>query len=460
MNRHSTSRHRATFRWAAGLAVLAMAAVACSSSSKSSGASSATTAATGTSGGPSSSAAAANTASAPGVTATDVTIGSTQPLTGPAAPGYSEIAPAANAYFSWVNDHGGVHGRKITFKYLDDAYNPAMTTSDTRQLILQDNVYALFDALGTPTHSAVVDFVNSSKVPDLFVASGCVCWNNPTQHPYTFGWQTDYVVEGEIQGQYVAKNFAGKKVGYFVQNDDFGQGGVKGLDTQIPSSAVVSRQTYVPTNINVAPQIEALQAAGAQVVVMYTIPAFTTLALLTAAKIGFHPTWVVSNVGSDPTTLAGLLKNFSKGAAGASLAEGIITDSYAVPVGDSSNAWVQLWKQIHDKYIPTLPFDGNVTYGMATAYTFVQALAEAGQNPTRASIVSAVEANKFSGPGLVPFSFSPTNHQGYSGVQMGMIQNGAIVLTGSAYTATDTGNIQPYSTTPPAPPANGIPAGA
>ena len=453
MKRQPTHRRRMPIRLAAGIALIAMIAVACGSSSKKN-TSSGTTPTSSSSGGP-------NTASAPGVTATDITIGSHQPLTGVAAPGYDEIAPAANAYFSWVNDHGGVHGRKITYKFLDDMYDPAQTTSVVRQLVLQDNVFAIFNGLGTPTHSAVVDYLNSSKVPDLFVASGCVCWNQPVQHPYTFGWQTDYVIEGEIQGQYIAKNLAGKKIGYFVQNDDFGQGGVKGLDTQIPNSSVVSRQTYVTSNINVAPQIEALQAAGAQVVVLYTVPPFTALALLSAAKIGFHPTWVVSNVGSDPSTLAGLLQNFSKGAAGASLAEGIITDSYAVPVGDSSNPWVQLFKQIHDKYVSNLPFDGNVQYGMGVAYTFVEALIAAGQNPTRDSIVKAVASGKLTGGGaLVPFSYSSTNHQGYSGVQMGMIQNGAVVLTGTPYTATDSGNIQPYTTPPAPPPPNGIPPGA
>jgi ABC-type branched-subunit amino acid transport system substrate-binding protein len=454
MNRQPNHRHRMSIRLAAGTALIALVAVACSSSSKSSSSSSSATTPTSASSGP-------NTASAPGVTATEITIGSHQPLTGIAAPGYDEIAPAANAYFSWVNDHGGVHGRKITYKYLDDMYDPAQTTSVVRQLVLQDNVFGIFNGLGTPTHSAVVDYLNSSKVPDLFVASGCVCWNQPVQHPYTFGYQTDYVIEGEIQGQYIAKNLAGKKVGYFTQNDDFGQGGVKGLDTQIPNSSVVSRQTYVPTNINVAPQIQALQAAGAQVVVLYTVPPFTALALLSAAKIGFHPTWVVSNVGSDPGTLAGLLSSYSKGAAGASLAEGIITDAYLGPIGDTASPWTQLFKQIHDKYISNLPFDGNVGYGMAVAYTFVEALIAAGQNPTRDSIVKAVASGKLgTGPGLVPFSFSSTNHQGYSGVQMGTIQNGAIVLTGSAYTATDTGNIQPYSSTPAAPPPNGIPPGA
>src|SRR5712664_3125578 len=113
-----------------------------------------------------------------GVTATTITIGSTQPLTGIAAPGYSEIAPAAKAYFDYVNSQGGINGRTIDYKYLDDGYNPTQTVAQTQKLILQDKVFAIFNALGTPTHEKVVDFLNQSKVPDMFVASGCLCWDN------------------------------------------------------------------------------------------------------------------------------------------------------------------------------------------------------------------------------------------------------------------------------------------
>ena len=142
------------------------------------------------------------------MTATTVTIGSTQPLTGPAAPGYSEIAPASNAYFKYVNAHGGVNGRKIAYTYLDDQYNPTSTTTQTRKLVLQTQVFAMFQALGTPTHLSVVSYLNSEHVPDLFVASGCNCWNNVSQYPNTFGWQPNYTIEGKILGQYIVQNFA------------------------------------------------------------------------------------------------------------------------------------------------------------------------------------------------------------------------------------------------------------
>jgi branched-chain amino acid transport system substrate-binding protein len=400
-----------------------------------------------------------NTASAPGITATTITIGSTQPLTGPAAPGYSEIAPASNAYFTYLNLHGGIFGRKILYEYLDDGYNPTNTASQTRKLILETKVFAMFSSLGTPTHLAVVDYINSEKVPDLFVSSGCNCWNDVSKYPNTFGWQPDYTIEGKVLGQYIKQNLSGKKVGYFYQNDEFGLDGVKGLDDQLGASSIASRQNYVPTNTNVGPQIAALQASGAQVVVSFTIPAFTALALLTAAKLGYHPTWVVSNVGSDVTTLTGLLTTFSKGAAGGQLLGGMVTDTYLPLVGDSSNPWITLFKGIHDQYIPSLPWDGNVLYGEAQAYTLAQAFKAAGRNPTRSSFLKSLESAKLSnGPGFAPFGYSSSNHLGFLGVQVATIAaNGTETTTGSVYTSSDSGPITQYSGSAATPPTNGIP---
>src|SRR5271155_5402155 len=318
--------------------VAALGVAACSSSSSSSS-------------GSSSSSNAALTASAPGITPTTITIGSHQPLTGPAAPGYDEIAPASTAYFDYVNANGGVYGRKIIYKYLNDAYDPTTTASVVRQLVLQDNVYAIFNGLGTPTHLAVVSFLNSEKVPDVFVASGCECWDAPTTYPETFGWQLDYVREGKILGQYVAQHFKGEKVAFFYQDDEFGMDGVKGLDYEIPASQVVSKQSYVDTNVNIAPQVAALRASGAKVVVAFSIPAFTALLKLNALKLGFNPTLVVSDVGSDPITLSGLLEAFAKQGGskvnGNQLTNGMITDEY-LPALTASDSWYTLFKMVHD----------------------------------------------------------------------------------------------------------------
>jgi ABC-type branched-subunit amino acid transport system substrate-binding protein len=411
----------------------------------------------------SSSSSGAATASAPGITATQILIGSHQPLTGPAAPGYSEIAPASNAYFQYVNAHGGVNGRKIKYTYLDDGYDPAKTVSDVHQLVLQNNVYAIFDGLGTPTHLAAVSFLNSQKVPDVFVASGCDCWNNPSKYPQTFGWQLDYIREGKILGAYVKQHFAGKKIGYFFQNDEFGQDGVKGLDYEIPHSQVVSRQSYVPTNVNIGPQVAALKASGAQVVVSFAIPAFNALLKLAGLKLGFSPTLVASNVGTDPMTLGGLLEAFAKkgGAtvSGNTLTQGIITDSYLPTLGDTSNSWIALFKKVHDQYDAKAPFDSNVLYGEAVAYAFVQAMMKAGKNPTRADLVSAINGGLPQGPAVAPYAYSASNHSGITGAYIGVIKKGALVNQGPVYVTdtTPTGAVTAFTGSQQAAPATGMP---
>jgi ABC-type branched-subunit amino acid transport system substrate-binding protein len=431
----------------AAAAALALVAAACGSSG-SKGSGSGTT----------------NTASAPGITKSQILIGSHQPLTGVAAPGYDEIAPAANAYFQYVNAHGGIFGRKIKYTFLDDAYDASKTVSVVHQLVLQDNVYAIFNGLGTPTHLAVVKFLNSEKIPDVFVASGCDCWNNPSAYPETFGWQLDYIREGKILGAYIKQHFAGKRIGYFFQNDEFGQDGVKGLDMEIPHSQVVSRQGYDPTNINIGPQVAALKASGAQVVVSFSVPDFTALLKLISLKLSFNPQLVVSNVGSDPITLAGLLEAFAKkgGATvnGNQLTQGIITDGYLPTLGDTSNSWIALFKKIHDTYDAKAPFDGNVLYGMAAAYTFVQSMFKAGRNPTRAVLVSAINGGLPQGPAVAPYAFSSSDHAGITGAYMAVIKNGVGVQQGPVLTTdtSPTGAITHVTGAEQAAPASGIPS--
>jgi ABC-type branched-subunit amino acid transport system substrate-binding protein len=443
-------------RWqaAAIVTVATFAVAACSSGSSSSS----------TAGSGAGSSNAALTASAPGITPTQITIGSHQPLTGPAAPGYSEIGPGSAAYFAYVNAHGGVYGRKIVYKYLDDGYNPTKTASVVRQLVLQDNVYAIFDGLGTPTHLAAVSFLNAQKVPDVFVASGCECWNDPAKEPETFGWQLDYIREGKILGQYIKQHFAGKKVGFFSQNDEFGQDGVKGLLDELPASMVVSKQTYDPTNTNIGPAVSALRASGAQVVVSFSIPAFTALLKLGELKLGFNPTMVVSDVGSDPITLSGLLEAFAKqGGAkvnGSQLTNGIISDGYLPSLGSASNSWITLFKKIHDQYDAKAPFDGNVLYGEAVGYAFVQAMFKAGRNPTRADLISAIQAGLPQGPAVAPYSYSSSDHMGITGAYLGVIQNGLLVQQGPVLTtdASASGAITTYSGSEQQAPASGIPS--
>src|ERR1041384_4172068 len=290
-----------------------------------------------------------SSADTPGVTDTEIIVGTHMPLTGPAAAGYSKIAPATKAYFDYVNANGGVNGRKITYKIMDDGYNPANTQTVVRQLVLQDKVFAILNGLGPPTHTGVLDFLKTNRVPDLFVASGSRSWNQPEKYPGTFGFNPDYTVEGKILATHVKTEHAGQKVCFLGQDDDFGRDSLAGIEKVL--GPVTAKQSYVTSNPNVGPQIGALKAAGCQVVMLAPVPGFTALSIGTAAKIGFKPQFVVSNVGSDPTTLAK-----TRGQA-APLLEGGVAANYLPLATDHVNPWIQLYKKVNSQYNGNAEFD-------------------------------------------------------------------------------------------------------
>ncbi|GAB2609105.1 ABC transporter substrate-binding protein [Paractinoplanes abujensis] len=390
-------------------------------------------------------------ADTPGVTDTEIVVGTHMPLTGPAAAGYSKIAPATKAYFDYVNANGGVHGRKITYKIMDDGYNPANTQQVVRQLVLQDKVFAILNGLGTPTHSGVLDFLKTNRVPDLFVASGSRSWNQPDKYPGTFGFNPDYTVEGKILATHVKETYAGKKVCFLGQDDDFGRDSLAGIEKVL--GPVAAKQSYVTSNPNVGPQIGALKAAACQVVVLATVPGFTALSIGTAAKIGFKPQFVVSNVGSDPATLAKTL------GAAAPLLEGVVAANYLPLANDSANPWIQLYTKVNKEYNNGAELDNNVVYGMSVAYLFVQALQSAGKDLTRDGIIEAVKKGGFTGPGLVPVRYSAGDHSGYGGEQLTTIEGGVAKYFGKPYRTDDgDGAVEVYEAAAVAPPANGIPA--
>ncbi len=404
----------------------------------------------------------AGAASNTGVTKNSITIGATVPLTGPAAPGYSEIAPAMDAVFKWVNAHGGVYGRKITYKYVDDKYDPATTARLTRKLVLTTHIFADVGSLGTPTDLAIQKYLHSQKVPHLFIESGCNCWST-SKYPDETGWQPPYTVDGKILGTYIKNNLKGKKVGELYQDTEFGKDVMKGINMEVPASQVVSKQTYTVTTLKGAmtSQMSALQAAGAQVVVMATIPAGTALAMLPAAAVGYFPQYVIDNVGADAPTVGPLLSTFTtaatktkaKAAAAKSLMNGVITNIYMPPESTATNPWIKVEKAILQKYTPTLwakhGLDGNTEYGVALAYTFVQALQAAGKNLTRTSLMKALDtkAKSFHTPGLVPLNYSKKIHYGFMGSEVVKFTASAGTYTTPSGTWPDAKVVSPVYTT-------------
>ena len=398
-----------------------------------------------------------------GLTEDTIKIGTHKPLTGVAAPGYSEIPTGAQAYFDHVNANGGVCGRQIEYQVRDDGYNPSNTTSVTNQLVLQDQIFGMMGGLGTPTHSAVIDFLNEEGVPDLFVASGALAWNQPDKYPYTFGWQPDYTTEGKVIGQYIAENFPDAKVGLFGQGDDLGRDGFAGVKQTLPEEQIVAEVTYTSGNTDVGPQITQLQQSGADFVVGFNVPAYTALSQLVSLRLNYKPQWFYSNVASDATLVGRLLANFSQGAVtdGGSLLEGIYTTKYIPTVEETDNPWTQVWQTIWDEN----GGDGELTnfrvYGMSQAYTLVSALTRACDNLNRESIVAVLEEQgaEMEGPWLAPLEYSEDSHRGISGVQVVQLEGGQPVQkTEIQVTDSEDGPIEEYTEEPDQPTENGIPS--
>jgi len=244
-----------------------------------------------------------------GITSDSILLGNTIAQSGPAA-AYGTIGNAELAYFTYVNGQGGVNGRKINFKILDDAYNPAQTVPLTKQLVENDQVFAMFSGLGTQDQVSVRDYLNSKKVPQLFVATGATTFNKDFgSNPWTLGWQPPYQGESHIYAQDVLKNHAGAKIGVLYQNDDYGQDYLKGLTDGLGSNAsmIVAKESYDVTAANTAAQLTKLKASGADTLFIFATPGFTIKSLVTVTLLHWEPTIYLNSV-SNPQVYMGLAK--------------------------------------------------------------------------------------------------------------------------------------------------------
>ena len=394
-----------------------------------------------------------------GITDDSIKLGTHMPLTGPVAPGYSEIPEGQKAYFDFVNAAGGVCEREIEYVVRDDGYNPTNTTSVVNQLVLQDQVFGTFAGLGTPTHSAVVDFLNDEQVPDLFVSSGSKQWNQPEERPYTFGWQPNYTVEGKIAGQYIAENFPDAKVGLFLQADELGADGAEGIK-QIIEDQVVAEVEYTTSNTDIGAQISELQQAGADLVVGFNIPAFTAISHLTAQRLNYTPQWFHSNVGSDASLIGGLLAKVAPGTDPKAALEGTITTQYFPTVEQKDNPWVQLWTRVWEEHGGQGELSNFKVYGMSNAYAMVSALQASCDNLNREAIVAAIEeqGSDFEGPWLAPLEYSADSHRGITGMRVVQLEGGKPVeKTDILVTDDGDGAIEPYDGEPNTPTEDGLP---
>ena len=346
------------------------------------------------------SAALAGSTATPGVTKTTITIGGTFPLTGPAAL-YGVIPKAENAYFQYVNAHGGVNGRKIVFKVYDDQYNPANTVPLTKKLVEQDKVFAVYGSLGTAPTLATRDYLNKAGVPQVLVATGDSYWGAQyKKYPWTIGFQPDYPGESRVYGQFIAAKVPQAKIGILMQDDAYGQNYYDGLIQGLgdAKSKIVDVEKYDATQTDVSQQVVKLKAAGANVFALFALPTQTIDALVVATKVGWKPVTFINNVSASPLFMGLAVKS------GANV-DGDISATYLYDVINNPNtAIAKQYKSILSTYDKGAdPNDANNVYGVASAWTLVQALRQAGSSPTRSGLMKELTTfNKVVNPFLYP----------------------------------------------------------
>jgi len=321
----------------------------------------------------------------PGASDTEIKIGNTVPYSGPAS-AYGTIGKAEAAYFAMINEQGGINGRKINFISRDDAYSPPKTVEVVRKLVEEDQVLLTFQVLGTAPNTAVQDYLNENKVPQLFVATGADKWNDPKKFPWTMGWQPSYRIEARIYGRYILKNLPNAKVAILYQNDDFGKDYLTGLREGLGDKAdkmVVASNTYETSDPTIDSQIVSLQGSGADTLLVAATPKFAAQAIRKVADLGWKPNFFMTNVS---VSVGSVMKP-----AGFDKAQGIITGGYLKDPNDpqwQNSTEYKDWLEWMKKYYPGGNLaDVNNIYGYSVAQTMVAVLKASGDNLTRENVM-------------------------------------------------------------------------
>jgi branched-chain amino acid transport system substrate-binding protein len=336
----------------------------------------------------------------PGANDKEIKVGNTNPYSGPAS-AYGTIGKAIGAYWTMVNEKGGINGRKIVWISYDDGYSPPKTVEMVRKLVEQDQVLLLFQTLGTPPNTAIHKYMNMKKVPQAFVATGATKWNDARNFPWTMGWQPNYQTEGRIYAEHILKNNPKAKIGVLYQNDDYGKDYLKGFKDGLgdKTSMIVKEVSYEVSDPTVDSQIVQLQASGADTFFNITIPKFAAQAIRKAYDTGWKPTHYLNNVSASigsVLTPAGLDKSV-----------GLISTQYfkdAVDEQWKDDPAIKEFQAFMKKYYP----EGNVLdpfnhYAYLVSSTLQQVLKQSGDNLTRANVMKQAASLKGYRPeGLLP----------------------------------------------------------
>ncbi|MBR1199740.1 ABC transporter substrate-binding protein [Bradyrhizobium sp. AUGA SZCCT0274] len=355
-----------------------------------------------------------------GATDTEIKIGNIMPYSGPAS-AYGVIGKTEEAYFKKINAEGGINGRKINFISYDDTYSPPKTVEQARKLVESDEVLLVFNPLGTPPNSAIQKYMNSKKVPQLFVATGATKWNDPKNFPWTMGWQPNYQSETQIYAKYILKEKPNAKIAVLYQNDDYGKDYLKGFKDGLGAKAasmIVIEESYEVSEPTIDSHIVKMKSTGADVFINITTPKFAAQAIKKNAEIGWKPLHFLNNVSA---SIGSVIKP-----AGMENAQDIISSQYLKDPTDAQwkdDPGMKAWNAFLDKYYPEANrADASVIFGYTVAQGLVHVLKACGDNLTRENVMKqAANIKNLELEGLLPgikVNTSPTDFAPISQVQL------------------------------------------
>ena len=327
-----------------------------------------------------------------GATDTEIKIGNIMPYSGPVS-SYGVIGKTEQAYFNKINAEGGINGRKINFISYDDGYSPPKTVEQARKLVESDEVLFIFNSLGTPPNSAIQKYMNTKKVPQLFVATGATKWNNPKDFPWTMGFQPNYQSEGRIYAAYIMREKPNAKIAVLYQNDDYGKDYLKGLKDGLgdkAASMIVAEESYDATEPTINSHIVKLKATAADVFFDVAVPKFAAQAIRKVSEIDWKPLHLLNNVSA---SVGATMKP-----AGFDQSQGIISSGWLKDPTDpqwKDDAGMKNFNVFLDKYYPEANrTDGNVVYGYTVAQNLVHVLKACGDDLTRENVMKQAASIK------------------------------------------------------------------
>jgi branched-chain amino acid transport system substrate-binding protein len=329
--------------------------------------------------------ASAQKAYGPGASDTEIKLGQSTPLSGPASAFGAGAGRAVVGYFDMLNEKGGIHGRKISFTQLDNAYSAPKAVEQSRKLVDDVGVLAEVGTIGTAPNVAIQKYLNGKQVPQLFITAGGRRFNDPKTFPWTVPLYPDFETEGTVIAKYILKTKPDAKIGVLYQNDDYGKDYVKGLRAGlgIKATQIIAEASYEIADPTIDSQIVQLKSAGVDTLIEQSSAKAAAQSIRKVHELNWTPLHII---GGSTASVETVLKP-----AGLQASKGLVTTQFLKQPGDP--AWanddeVKAYKAFLTKYAPSAnPDDYSVLVAYMNVHAITLALEKCGDQLTRENLI-------------------------------------------------------------------------